>query len=1541
LSSSATLTNSGALTLNADDTITSYISNGGTLTAGPGTLFSTSAALNDGSTVAGLLNAGTLTSNGTVLLSGTATAGSAFIQTGALSLTGTLAGDTVNISGGASLLNQNGGLSSSATLTNAGALTLNADDTITSYISNGGTLTAGPGTLFSTTAALNDGSTVAGLLNAATLTSNGKVLLSGTATAGSASIQTGALSLTGTLAGDTVNISGGASLLNQNGGLSASATLTNAGSLTLNADDTITSYISNGGTLTAGPGTLFSNSAALNDGSTVAGLLNAATLTSNGKVLLSGTATAGSAFIQTGALSLTGTLAGDTVNISGGASLLNQNGGLSSSATLTNSGALTLNADDTITSYISNGGTLTAGPGTLFSTTAALNDGSTVAGKIYAPQITSNGAVTISGIAAGKSTTSVQSGTLTLTGTLTTTDLNIASGATLIQNGIIGPSSLGAAVTAVINEGSLVVLESATFKTYTSNGGLLDIQGGRMITQTVVLNDGSVTKGGPFSTNLLTTNGAVRIENSALGARAIVASGVLDLVGSLGPNDVEIASGASLLDQNGGLSGKATLANAGSLTLSSDDTITDYISNGGTLATGAGTLFANSAALNEGSTLAGLLDTTTFTSDGAVLLSGTATAGKASIQSGMLSLSGTLASDAVSIFNGAILLNQDGGLSGSATITNAGDLTMNANDTVASYISNGGTLTDGPGTLHSTSASLNDGSTVAGRLYSDFITSNGAVTISGIANGKDTTSVQSGTLNLTGTLTTTNLDIASGATLIQNGIIGPDNPTSAVTVVTNEGSLIVRENTVFKTYISNGGLLDIQGGKTGIRTVVLNDGSITKGGSFGAEVITANGAVRIENEALSTRTAVASGVLDLVGSLGADNVEIANGASLLNQNGGLSGSATLTNAGSLTLNADDTITKYISNGGNLTAGPGELFSTGTALNDGSAVAGRLDTASLISNGAVNISGAVSADTVNVSTGMLTNTGALGNVSTLLNINGGAALAAFGTQQYSLLTTSGARAGTWLGDLDNTSTVAPGGMGATGVLAIRGDFSQSAGGTLTLDLSAMESDRLDITGNARFNGSLVLNQVGSAAIAPFVPITVVSAAGYAGNITSLSENLDGAVWFNPGNGTVTRLDLPSGDTSFFGATSNQTSTWISLYDDVIEPGIANITSGPGGYDITSGLADAGNPDLLWALSASFTPAGLNAALLNRLSPEVYGGLSDYAMQATRAHQRSALSAPALDPMDDSKGGMASGAKGGAKGGIADTGALLDWEFFAAVDFFRAGTDNSRNQADYDFEGMGVLTGARTRLQDQLQLAVYLGADSGTISGELIDADALGWNFGVIGEYLLDEKSRTRLTAGISYGSYAFDGSRGSASATAAGWRPGEVGFDDMDVDAVDLFVGLDGVAWKQDALTLIPSAGLRYAMSRMDAFDESTGGTAGSPIALNVSRDRHESLLLELGLMAQVAVNDKTSLWGEGGINLGLHGDGRVLGASFAEGGRPMRAGADGLGDDSIYLGWGAVYQITEDVQAGLGYRADIRSGVEAQQELRISSSWRF
>jgi hypothetical protein len=645
----------------------------------------------------------------------------------------------------------------------------------------------------------------------------------------------------------------------------------------------------------------------------------------------------------------------------------------------------------------------------------------------------------------------------------------------------------------------------------------------------------------------------------------------------------------------------------------------------------------------------------------------------------------------------------------------------------------------------------------------------------------------------------------------------------------------------------------------------------------------------------------------------------------------------------LSINASDTIGTLDSNG--IVAGPGSLTATTYNLNDGTSVTGHLGLGTLNSNGAVGITGTAGALAVNVQTGTLTNTGTLGTATTHLDIAGGATLIASGTQHYELLTTSGTEAGTWKGNLNNNTTIAPGGAGGFGTLQVNGDFTNSnlPDSKLKIDIASANHDVLGVTGTAGFDGTLELNQVGTADIAPFVPINVVDAGSYSGNFTTFSENLDGAVLFNPGNGDVTLIpDFTNSGNKLFGSTANQTSTWIALYDDVIDPGKPNVIHTPGGspaYHITSGIADGSNPDLLWALTASFSPTGLNANLLNHLSPEVYAGLADYAIQATRTHQRTALSAPALaiirkpESKSDSKGGCKDAAL------VKPTG--HPWELFAATDYFDVETDNSHNQADYDLSGFGIMVGARTTVADRVRLAAYFAGDDGKVNGPLIYADGSGWSLGILGEILLDEKTHTRFTAGISYGSYTFDGTRGSASATGAGWTPGLVRFDDVDNDALELFMGVEGVIYQNDRFRLMPSANLRCGIGSTDSFTETTGMTPGSPIALAVDRNHYDSALAEFAILAEADLTHNLTLWGQLGASTGLGQNPQTITARFATGSRPMQAEADGLSNDLWFIGLGAKYNINDAISVALGYRIEFRSDSDNQSTVNLSSTFRF
>ncbi|MCF7732605.1 MAG: autotransporter-associated beta strand repeat-containing protein, partial [Akkermansiaceae bacterium] len=104
--------------------------------------------------------------------------------------------------------------------------------------------------------------------------------------------------------------------------------------------------------------------------------------TGGGNLLLSGSNTySGLTAVTAGTLNLTGSLAGTTVEISAGASMLDSSGGLANTAALTNSGILTINAPDTIASLTNNAGTVN-GTATLTVTGATVFNGGTLAAPL-------------------------------------------------------------------------------------------------------------------------------------------------------------------------------------------------------------------------------------------------------------------------------------------------------------------------------------------------------------------------------------------------------------------------------------------------------------------------------------------------------------------------------------------------------------------------------------------------------------------------------------------------------------------------------------------------------------------------------------------------------------------------------------------------------------------------------------------------------------------------------------------------------------------------------------------------------------------------------------------------------------------------------------------------------------------------------------------------------------------------------------------------------------------------------------------------------
>ncbi|MBN8457167.1 MAG: autotransporter domain-containing protein [Verrucomicrobia bacterium] len=1115
----------------------------------------------------------------------------------------------------------------------------------------------------------------------------------------------------------------------------------------------------------------------------------------------------------------------------------------------------------------------------------------------------------------------LSAGTLLLNGSLATPQILITAGATLSNtSGGLSPSAI------LGNSGTLTMGAADTITRLTLSGGTVDGPG-TLTANSVYFSGGTVA--GKINGNT-TSNGDVLVSGTLGGGSLDVTGGTLTLTDITNQRPIQISSGARLLVQGNGLAFAPGLTNNGTLTYNGQNMIFTYAQDSNATLDGTGILETRSGATLGGGTVAGNLRGDT-TSTGNVLVSGTLGDGSLDVSGGTLTLSGSASNTNIGIALGGALVDTAGGLDAAAVLTNRGTLTIQAPDTIDRYISSGGTLA-GSAILTTNYSQLGNGSSVHGNLTTTDLSASGTVMLTGPVTATSTI-IGSGTLRLAGSpFQSQTVDVLSGATLSREKSSAP-----SIQTLTNSGTVSPGEGISVTTYISNGGTLAV--GKSGItaQSARLNDGTSVKGWLMGTDTFT-NGTVIVTGEISSRYTTVQSGSLILDGELSSTRVDVNQGAALTNNSGTLASSASLLNSGILVMNAPDGIRDYRSVGGTLS---GTSMLTADSANLISArIESPLTAPSIgVSGSITRISSDVTADHIYITGGTLINTGSL-TVRNELAIVRQSTFVASGTETIRNLLTIGPDTVNWQGNLHVSGVITIGSYpppqsAPTGTLAITGDFTSGSGGTLNLDLGGGVNDLITVGGRATFDGALVLNRIGP--VTPFVPVRIFATDSYAGNFTTLTEDLDGAAWFNPSNGTVTTLATPPSGDTLWGGTANQSEAWIALYDDVIQPGITNVSAdGSGNISITSGPADASNPDLLNALVWSTDGGGLNAPVLDRLLPGVYAGFEDYATEATRAHQRTALDAPSLGFVRPA----VCPANGGCKHALPAPTNNPVWEYFAAFGYFDAGTDASPEQSDYGISGCGLVAGARTMLGDRFRVGGYFAADEGEVDGALINADAEGWSLGVFARMLVEPRSHTLITAGMSYGNYQFEGTRGSLIATGGGWTPAASGFQGVDADALDIYLGASAIAWHDDRFRVIPSVMLRYTCGGMGGFAESAGGP-GSPVALEVGKDSFHRIAAEISLRGEADLTHTLTAHGILGFSAAIHDEPTVLSTRFATGGRVFRTNAPGLDGDAFFLGLGATWQVRENIGLGFHWRADFRSDAETENQLGLSTAFRF
>ena len=492
---------------------------------------------------------------------------------------------------------------------------------------------------------------------------------------------------------------------------------------------------------------------------------------------------------------------------------------------------------------------------------------------------------------------------------------------TLTKTGT-GTLSLGASsnliTSMVIQNGSVVLSrDSLIHSTVLQNAGTLTVNGANSISTynqstgtlagswTLIATDGATLSGGTVSGKLAaktTISGDVLVSGSIGGGALTISAGTLTLTGTSTNHQIGVAAGASLVNQNGGMNGnQASLDNSGMLQINANDSIYTYVQTSGSILSGAATLTAIKAAFLDGGAVSGNLASPMTRIQGNVLVSGTIGGGDLAIERrALLTLSGVSTHPDIDILEYGSLLDSSGGLDPAASVTNAGTLTVNFDDSIHNYTQfpnsrigvniTAGTL-EGSGTLTVTGLATLKGGTVSGNLMGN-VDVHGGVLVSGIIGGDTLTVEGGGRMRLAGS--------SSHATIL-NALGSIENVNGGFAdwaEVNNAGTLTLRANDTIRHYIQSGrpaGLLDGEGTLTVTGEAILEGGTVAAG-LFG-NMTRVQGNVLVSGTIGGGDLRVESGSLSLTGTA-ASNTVIEAGASMF-ASGTVEGD--LTNHGTLGL----------------------------------------------------------------------------------------------------------------------------------------------------------------------------------------------------------------------------------------------------------------------------------------------------------------------------------------------------------------------------------------------------------------------------------------------------------------------------------------------------------------------------------------------------------------------------------------------------------------------------------------------------------------
>lgn len=513
-----------------------------------------------------------------------------------------------------------------------------------------------------------------------------------------------------------------------------------------------------------------------------------------------------------------------------------------------------------------------------------------------------------------------------------------------------------------------------------------------------------------------------------------------------------------------------------------------------------------------------------------------------------------------------------------------------------------------------------------------------------------------------------------------------------------------------------------------------------------------------------------------------------------------------------------------------------------------------------------------------------------------------------------------------GDLGNEGIVAPGTLGDIGTLTVNGDyFAQGEGGKLEFTLDGqngpgVQADELLVVGNAYLDGTTI-----EVKKEDFFELDcgdnkqLIVAGSYSGSVEALINNdFDKMMLLDKYNTTLYGVNILKDERfeDLAGLNGNQQAIASVLSDEVLDG---------------SNLLDSVDP-MHQAVIGMIEECGAAPGVLDALSPETYAGITDYGIHVTRNYTRAAMEMPGAAPFTPEPIAPVSdkgGSKSGSKGGMTESAPVASSKrttVFGGYTHFDWGTDSSAS-SDYDIRSNGGIVGARHAFSDVFTAGGFFGIDQGDISSRFVDADVDGWVLGGFVSYLANAEHNIIFDAGVTYGSYDFDGKRNGF---------GGVSTFDTQSDVIDYFITVKGDAYKNDKFRLTPSLGIHYIDSDVDSFTEK-----GGLLPLSVRGMSEDALLAELELRAEYAVTSNFLINGTVGYTHNFSDADRSVSSSFIAGGSPFTVNAPGLGEDFFTLGVGAVWYINEAFTLGAGYRAQFGSDSEMSNSFGAGLSYSF